>query len=302
MEKLLSESLFQFIDLIISPFTFLGSVLLWFIRRRGIGRFPIAKKIFLRVGIFPIRDHYYEPLFSPKYLTKSLNDDRHLPAIDWNVDEQLKLLNCFDYNHELTKFPQNKAINVDYYFDNESYGPGDSEMLYNMIRYFKPRKIIEIGSGYSTLMANNAITENLKEIHDYQCDHICVEPYEFPWLEAKGVQVIRKKVEEIDLSFFTQLDKNDLLFIDSSHIIRPQGDVLFEYLEVLPILKTGVIVHIHDIFSPKDYKSDWILKDVRFWNEQYLLEAFLSFNNSYKILSALNFLHQKHYNELSNKW
>jgi len=74
------------------------------------------------------------------------------------------------------------------------------------------------------------------------------------------------------------------LFIDSSHIIRPQGDVLFEYLEILPILNAGVFVHIHDIFTPKDYLSEWILDGKVFWNEQYLLEAFLSFNTCFKIM------------------
>ena len=93
-------------------------------------------------------------------------------------------------------------------------------------------------------------------------------------LEKIGVTVIRQKVEGLGKAVFAELEKGDILFIDSSHIIRPQGDVLFEYLESLPSLNRGVIVHIHDIFSPKDYLKEWVTNEVRFWNEQYLLEAF----------------------------
>lgn len=121
-----------------------------------------------------------------------------------------------------------------------------------------------------------------------------------PWLEKVGISVIRKKVEEVELSYFAQLQENDILFIDSSHIIRPQGDVLFEYLELLPSLNKGVIVHIHDIFSPKNHPKQWIQEEVKFWNEQYLLEAFLSHNKDWKIIGALNYLHHNHYNALKS--
>lgn len=102
----------------------------------------------------------------------------------------------------------------------------------------------------------------------------------------------------MDASFFKQLQENDLLFIDSSHVIRPQGDVLFEYLEVLPVLNRGVIVHIHDIFSPRNYLRQWLQDEVKLWNEQYLLEAFLSNNGCWEIIGALNYLHHNHYDKL----
>lgn len=129
-------------------------------------------------------------------------------------------------------------------------------------------------------MAIEALKKNRDEDPSYNCEHVCIEPYEMPWLETVDVSVVRKKVEEVELEFFSQLQKNDILFIDSSHVIRPQGDVVFEYLELLPSLNIGVVVHIHDIFSPKNYLAEWLQDDVRFWNEQYLLEAFLSHNNS----------------------
>jgi len=98
-----------------------------------------------------------------------------------------------------------------------------------------------------------------------------------------------------------QLKSNDLLFIDSSHIIRPQGDVLFEYLELLPTLKPGVLIHVHDIFTPKDYPDEWVYKNHYLWNEQYLLEAFMSFNSGFKIMGALNYLAHNYRNELAEK-
>ena len=88
------------------------------------------------------------------------------------------------------------------------------------------------------------------------------------------------------------------MFIDSSHIIRPQGDVLFEYLQILPLLNKGVYVHIHDIFSPKDYPKEWVLDQVKLWNEQYLLEAFLSNNDSWEVIGSLNLLHSTHFEKL----
>ena len=149
-------------------------------------------------------------------------------------------------------------------------------------------------------MATKAIKRNKIENEHYSCEHICIEPYEIEWLERLNVKVIREIVEKTDIAIFSTLDKNDILFIDSSHIIRPQGDVLFEYLEILPILKQGVLVHIHDIFTPEDYPDDWI-KNAVFWNEQYLLEAFLSFNNNFRIIAAVNFLKNNNYDQLSSK-
>ncbi len=258
-------------------------------------RFEPNDKIFSDLGILPVLDHYYQPLTNPKkHLKKSLRQDRVLEGIDWNIEQQLEILNQFHFAHELKEFPLEKQSDTEYFYNNSLYASGDSEYLYSMIRYFKPGRIIEIGSGNSTLMALNAIKKNKMEDEEYHCAHICIEPYEQPWLEKVDVELRRDKVEEIELSFFKTLEKNDILFIDSTHVIRPQGDVLFEILEILPILQPGVIVHIHDIFSPKDYLDEWIYRDKMLWNEQYLLEAFLSFNSKFEIIGAVNYLSHNH--------
>ncbi|MDB5112230.1 MAG: Methyltransferase protein [Mucilaginibacter sp.] len=282
------------------PFTFLSALWLKYVRKVKIGY--LEEKIFMQIGVLPIIDHYYEPLINPKkHLLKSLRNDRELPGINFNITEQLDLLSNFHYNDELIKFPLEKSKTVQFYYNNGFYEAGDAEYLYSIVRHFKPKQIIEIGSGYSTLMAQNAISENKIENRNYQCKHRCIEPYEQPWLEKQGVEVIRKRVETIDKSFFQKLEANDILFIDSTHIIKPQGDVLFEYLEILPILKPGVIVQIHDIHMPKDYPTDWIYEH-RLWNEQYLLEAFLTFNEKFKIIGALNYLSHNYNKECAAKF
>jgi len=247
----MKKFIYKYLFILGTPVTYFASVWLKFALKKNIW-VKIEDNIFSHVGILPVLDHYYQPLVHPKkHLKKSLRDDRVLPGLDMNVQEQLDILAEFDYAHELLEFPVNKKREigeVEFFYNNGFYQAGDAEYLYNMVRHFKPGKIIEIGSGNSTLMAKNAIDKNKSEDKNYQCQHICIEPYEIPWLETKNVTVIRNKVEDIDIAFFQQLESNDILFIDSSHIIRPQGDVLFEYLEILPILKAGVIVHIHDIW------------------------------------------------------
>ena len=286
----------RFLDFILSPFTLLFAVVFRYFRKNSLKRFPLSKKIFLAVGVLPILDHYYEPLFNPKHLRYSLRKERFLPGIEFNDEEQLKILEKFNYNDELLRFPIHKTSNVREYCYNEgAFLSGDAEYLYNIIRLFKPKKIIEIGSGSSTLMARNAINKNISESMSYYCEHICVEPYECFWLEEIGIKIIREKVEDVGIDSFKTLNENDILFIDSSHIIRPQGDVLFEYLEILPSLNKGVIVHIHDIFTPRDYLDEWFGE--KFWNEQYLLEAFLTFNKDFRIIGATNYLSHK-YNKL----
>ncbi|MDV3128660.1 class I SAM-dependent methyltransferase [Mycobacterium sp. 21AC1] len=220
--------------------------------------------------------------------------------MNWNVDEQLELLKGFDFNNELEAIPLENRGELEYFYNNEAFASGDAEFLYNMIRLYKPRRIFEIGSGSSTLLAARAVQRNQREDPGYTCEHVCIEPYEADWLESLGITTIREPVERVELSLFRELEANDILFIDSSHMIRPQGDVVVEYLEILPILQHGVLIHVHDIFSPKDYLDDWIRNGVRFWNEQYLLEAFLSFNAEFKIMGALNFLKHRYPAELAS--
>jgi predicted O-methyltransferase YrrM len=299
--KSLIRKVLPLADIVLAPALYPAAHLMKAIRKTGIRRMPFCRRALLRVGVFPIRNHYHEPLFDSRILSRPLDQDRVLPGIDWNVAEQLRLLESFCFSEELKDVPSSKADELTFYINNGAFESGDAEYLYNLIRLKRPSRIFEIGSGNSTLIAIKAINRNREELSGYKCKYMCIEPYGMPWLEKAGVNVVREHVENVNKEIFSELENNDILFIDSSHIIRPQGDVLFEYLELLPSLKAGVIVHIHDIFSPKDYLKEWVMDQVRLWNEQYLLEAFLTSNRDWKILGALNYLRHNHYEELQAK-
>jgi len=272
-------------------------------RRLGSKRLLRSTNLLKKIGVFPIRDHYYEPLFNDKHLSVSLREPRNLPGINFNELEQIELLKQLTYQNEFLDFVESESKKLEpssFKLNNGSFESGDAEFLFNFIRHIKPRKVIEIGCGTSTKIIQKAIGEN--DISENSAtSHLCVEPYEQPWLEKfPKIKLIRDKVENLDLKIFQDLEAGDLLFIDSSHMIRPQGDVLHEFLSIIPSLKKGVFVHIHDIFSPHDYLDEFVKTSVLFWNEQYLLEALLTGNSALKVVASLNMLKHRHYNELKN--
>lgn len=289
-------------DIVLAPIVLLAAWLFKLVRRVGVYRLTISRAILRRVGVFPIRDHYYEPMFDPRHLRRPLEEERRLPAIDFNVTGQLELLARFDYQAELAAIPR-KGREGTFYYDNPNFGAGDAEFLYSVIRATKPARIVEIGSGFSTLMMQLAIDANRAADPAYGCGVLCVEPYEMPWLDdIAGIEVIRQPVELLDERRIAELQANDILFIDSSHVLRPQGDVVREYLELLPLLAPGVLVQIHDIFTPRDYPTAWVEDEVRLYNEQYLVEAMLSGGTRFRIVAALNLLAHRHPDRLAEKF
>ena len=292
------------LDVITGTMILLLSPFLKYFVMFGAKRNPITTYLFKKIGVFAINDHFYQPLFNDAHITKPLSSDRDLPGIKLNVGGQLDFLDSLTYEEQIIKlnmidgFPVDKDGIVHFKLNNGSYKAGDADFLYQFIRTIKPRRIIEIGAGNSTKLIYRANQEH-RDL--YKITHTCIEPYLQPWLENLDLDVIRTKVEQQNINIFKELNAGDFLFIDSSHMIRPQGDVLFEILNILPILKSGVYVHFHDIFTPKDYLDTWIRKDIRFWNEQYLLEALLSNSDRYEIVAALNYLHNNHYRKLQKK-
>ena len=296
--KRLIKALLPLADLCMVPMILPAAIVMRALRRAGVDRMPMCRRVLSATGVFPIANQYYEPLIDFRLLNHPLDQHRYLPGIDLNIEGQLAFLRTFIYSEELRPFLAPKQNDLTYSFGNTFFTSGDAEFLYNLVRLKKPKRVVEIGSGNSTLLVIEAIRKNQSELTGYRCEHICIEPYEMPWLEQSGVIVKRERVESVDKSLFTQLEADDLLFIDSSHVIRPQGDVVCEFLEILPALKKGVVVHIHDIFTPRDYPVAWVVDKVRFWNEQYLMEALLSGNSDWKIIGALNFLKHDHYDQL----
>ena len=289
-----------FADIVLSFLVIPAAFLLRGYRRLGSARLPATTRRLKRMGVFPITSHYYEPLFDDSALRTPLTQDRTLPGLDLNTSGQLEFLHKLVYAGELADLKLDDPVDDVHAFRirNGTFESGDAEYLYQVVRAIKPSKIIEIGSGNSTKIAHLAVQKNRREGRK-DTRHICIEPYEMPWLEGHGdVEVIRKRLEDCDVDWARELQPGDILFVDSSHVIRPQGDVVTEYLEIFPLLASGVYIHVHDIFTPKDYPRSWVVDEVRFWNEQYLLEALLSNTGRYEVVGALNYLAHNHFGAL----
>jgi len=215
--------------------------------------------------------HYYEPLPDFRTITaEQIQRRRTYSGIDFRWEEQLKLLG------ELARY-RAELDELSFDFINDFFSRFDAAVYYSLIRHLQPQRIIEIGGGYSTQIASHALARNGKG------RLTCVEPYPEARLTNASltVEIIQKRVEEIDVDFFAGLETNDILFIDSSHAVKFGSDVFYEFLELLPRLNPGVWIHVHDIFFPHDYPAEWLLDRRLALNEQYFLEAFLAFNNSF---------------------
>lgn len=284
------DPLIAFATMIAAPFIFL-------ICRAGKDA-PLTRAVLDRLGMSVIRHHYYEPVIRPADIRKPLTEERALPGVDLNEAGQLALLDAFQYGDELRAIPDKKPAVDQFGYVNGRYGPGDAEMLYNVVRHFKPKRIVEVGSGQSTLLAKMAADANRRERPESDCRITCVEPFEQPWLEQTGVEVIRERIEDCDDDLVLSLEAGDIFFIDSSHVVRPQGDVLHLFQHLLPRLAPGVLIHVHDVFVPRDYPAKWVIEDRRLWNEQYLLEAFLACNAEFEVVLAVNWLANHHRDRL----
>ncbi len=235
--------------------------------------------------------HYYEPIPDFRAITlEQITRRREFPGIDFRWDEQLTLLNELSgYHDELNA--------LEFNFDNGYFSGFDAAVYYSLIRHLKPQSVIEIGGGYSTQLAAKALTTNGGG------KLTCIEPYP-ERLNGVGphVELIQKRVEEIDINFFSCLSAGDILFIDSSHAVKFGSDVCYEFLQLLPRLTPGVWIHVHDIFFPHDYPAEWLIERRMALNEQYLVEAFLSFNERFQVALANYWLCLDHSDEAARLW
>lgn len=172
----------------------------------------------------------------------------------------------------------------------------DARLLHYFLQKNKPKRIIEIGSGNSTLLIYNT-----KTMYNLNLEIICIEPYPSEYLkklnEFGKITLIEDKLENVNLAMFSILEENDILFIDSSHVLKLGSDVMFYFTKIFPILKKNVLIHIHDIFFPYDYPLDWLKKGI-FWNEQYFLYVFLQHNTKFKIKFCNSYAGYKYQEEL----
>jgi hypothetical protein len=262
-------------------------------------RFPVTGRVWDFAGVLPVPYHFYQPVYHPKSLPPGVwADEDPLVGVNLSVDEQLDLLRRLaPYAAEIRGVPDTPPPAPGYYYDNLAFGPGSAELLYGIVRLCRPQIIIEIGSGMSTLVSRTALAANDADGETGRL--ICIEPYLAPWLEDLGdVTVVRQRVEELDPGIFASLQAGDVLFIDSSHVVRPGNDVRYLYGRIVPSLAPGVIVHVHDVYLPWEYPRQWAAESRHFWNEQYVLQSFLSHNPDYEVLLAGHYLERRYRNEL----
>ena len=260
-----------------------------------------------RLGFHVTPVDYYQPIPDTRELDLVPPQAQAPPAgLELDLPRQIEMLSRFRhaFQAEYDGFPRRSANDGfhGFFVENGVFGPVDAEMLYCLIRDRKPRRVVEIGRGFSTLLIAAALQTNAAHCAE-QAAIVSVDPYAgdaaaVPHPPA-DVQYVAERVERLPLSVFAALDAGDILFIDSSHVVRYGGDVVFLILRVLPRLRPGVAVHFHDIFLPNDYPPEWITQRRRFWSEQYLLQAFLSFNSCFRVLWAGSCMHFRHRDELT---
>jgi Methyltransferase domain len=251
--------------------------------------------------LFPI-GHFYSPICDPVELREQEASlwpgtvSSEMPGIALNAGAQLQLLESalapfvpeisFSYESTEERPPR-------YFYNNDQYPCLDAEVLFCMLRHFKPSRVVEIGSGYSSLIT----AEVNRRFRSGAMEFTCVEPYPRQFLidGVPGVtSLVRKKVQQAEPSLFSGLGSGDILFIDTSHVVKAGSDVNYLFFEILPSLQPGVLVHIHDIFLPDEYPKRWVLDEGRNWNEQYLVRAFLQYNEAFEIVWSSYYMCTRH--------
>jgi hypothetical protein len=269
----------------------------------GVRRFMLhdeAHEIFGRNGFHLLKKHYYLPIPDEDDLSDSYwSRKSELVGVDMNEAFALALLGEVfpGYLPEFRRrFPlRREGAGDGFYLINGSFMAVDAHVYYCLIRHFKPRRVVEIGSGNSTLVAAAACLRNAEEGAAPRLT--AIEPYPPPFLREglPGLsRLVEAKVQDVGMDTFTSLEAGDILFIDSTHVLREGGDVQLEYCEILPRLAPGVIVHIHDISLPKVYPRVYFEENYYYWNEQYLLQAFLAFNSKFEVMWPGNYMMLRH--------
>jgi hypothetical protein len=239
------------------------------------------------------KSDYYSPLTSVSDLRSTFERwyrPSALKGIDYDLGGMKDTISdlLVRYLPEFSEIPPYEQLQARGF--GHGYTAVDALTLYMMIRHIKPQRYVEVGSGLSTYYCSLAAAKNSSEGHPLAIT--CIEPYPFEKLHTiPGIKIIAKQVQDVELSLFQQLRSDDVLFIDSSHILKIDGDVPFLYLEVLPTLNVGVAVHIHDVPFPYNvpyppqlwvFGQEWPM----LWNEAMVVQAFLSLNRSFQVIMS----------------
>jgi hypothetical protein len=241
--------------------------------------------------------HFYSPIPSLDEVRKDrerIFSTTPPKDIDLNTDYQLLLLDRFrEYYKEYPYLDKNSGASFRYRKEGAAYKFSDSVFLFCMLRHFKPSKIIEIGLGYSSM----EMIDINEKYFGFKTHQVFIEPYadrifldQLERCRELRYLMIEQPVQKVSPELFGTLEANDVLFIDSTHVAKTGSDLNYLLFEVLPELKSGVIIHFHDIFYPFEYPEHWIFQHRIFWNELYLLRAFLMNNQRFEILAFNTYL------------
>jgi predicted O-methyltransferase YrrM len=207
-----------------------------------------------------------------------------LPGIDLREQEQIALIKGLARFYGELPFPRTQSAETRYWFENWAYSYADAIFLYSMLRHLEPRRVIEVGSGFSSAAMLDTAERWLPET-----SFTFIDP-DTSTLDAllrpgdrERVSVIRARLQDVPLTTFDALVANDILFIDSTHVSKTGSDVNRIVFDILPRLAPGVHVHFHDVFYPFEYPKEWVYEG-RAWNEDYILRAFLEYNGAFEIV------------------
>jgi hypothetical protein len=242
------------------------------------------------------RGHYYSPLpeiaevqAQASVLFRQEVDLR--PSIDLRPHMQQELLaQLLPYYRDFI-WPDEPTKDFRFYVRQGYFGPGDAVILHGMLRHFKPKRVIEAGSGFTSAL----MLDTNERFFQSRINFTFIEPFSERLLslirqtDLAQCTLIQDKLQNVPVTFFQQLEANDILFVDSSHVSKIGSDVNFIVFEILPALKPGVLIHFHDILWPFEYPLQWII-DGRAWNEAYLLRAFLQYNTQFDVLLLNSFV------------
>lgn len=230
--------------------------------------------------------HFYSPVVSRAEVRTEwprLTAPRAPAAVDMQAEAQRILFRNLARHFDTMPFHNEKDGVHRYYFDNPSYNYGDALIYWSMLNRFKPKRILEVGSGFSSALA-------LDTVDALGLPTVCTFVDPFPEVARAATApmspphaILPIKIQNIDFAILDELGEDDILFIDSSHVVKTGSDVHFEITELLPRIRPGVIVHFHDVFYPFEYRRQWAIEDNHSWNELYFLQAFLMYNTDFRI-------------------
>jgi predicted O-methyltransferase YrrM len=271
----------------------------------GLGRralssgYRLSRRIAARFGVHLVRKRFTSPIPILDELPESIWSQRStLSGVQFDPDEQLAFVetNLSRYLGEFQPPLAAPSRPDEYFVANGFFNGVDAQILYSMIRHLRPARVVELGSGYSSLVIAAALARNSAE--GQQGAHLVVDPFPSAALSAQfweQSELLEQKAEETPVEqLASSLSRADILFVDTSHAVRIGGDVTFIILDVLPALRDGVVVHFHDIFLPWHYPREWFEDHEWYWAEQYMLQAFLAFNAAYEVLVSVHLLARKH--------